>query len=118
MPDIVEHDLIEAYKWNSKNKKIIHYLGSYFIRKGDKDGLTTEQCRNYLASLEKHNWQSLEDLLDEMHSVYRVTVNRDNWKLSECTCSWLQKNYKVNILDFIYFKTYSKCFYFYKSVRI
>lgn len=77
------------------NKKIVHLNDRYYIAKGDKENLSKKECLTYLKSLEQKNWNNLKDLLDQINSIYCVNVYQNNWKLSQCTCGFWQKHYKV-----------------------
>ena len=53
VPDIGEKDLIEAYKWNSRNKQIVHIGNCYFMKRGHYGELAKTECKQFKEVLDK-----------------------------------------------------------------
>ena len=99
-PIITEKDLKLAYDWNKRDKRIVHYQGSYYIKSGkeeDKeDKPTKETIKQHLQALNNQGWTTFDEMMQCIYSFHKVSINRENWKLSTCSCSFWLKHYKCN----------------------
>ncbi|CAF1034936.1 unnamed protein product [Brachionus calyciflorus] len=91
-PFISSNDYTEAYKWNRLNKSIIVYNDQLFMPDGKKKTLSKEDCKLYLEELQQKNWSSFDMMIEFLDSIHIVSLNKENWKLSICSCSFWLKN--------------------------
>jgi hypothetical protein len=53
----------------------------------------TETIRIYNAQMEECNWKTFGDFGNCAFGLWKITINKDNWKLSTCTCPIYFKQY-------------------------
>jgi hypothetical protein len=95
---------LDAFEWNKQNKEIRHLskTDDLYFMKGTKANneidlkLSSLECKVYLAKLQSCDFGTLKDLVTTTHSIRVVKLNKDEWKLSECTCSDWHKSYKCH----------------------
>lgn len=92
-PIIDNSDLLFAYKWNKKSKPFQHINDVYMVKSGKKSDFTRDEGKRYLSDLESKTWTTFNEMISSLNSIRIVKVNRENWKLSSCTCSYWLKNY-------------------------
>jgi hypothetical protein len=100
-PAISNEDYLAAYNWNKLDMQIrfVRSAGVYMVKahKPNTESeltLSQEECTSYFRAVRDLDFQSLDSLLDTVHSLHAIKINVDDWSMSECTCSFWLKNYK------------------------
>jgi len=81
--------LIEGELKTEENKKYVPFM--------------TEECESYFNERKAAKWDSFDKAVS--HSIYFVTLNEMNWKLSRCSCYWWSKNYKCKHVIAVCFRS-------------
>ncbi len=102
-PDISISEYTLSYQWNLQEKKFKKYKGVVCVPAGKKKDLTTEECESYFNERKAAKWDSFDKAVS--HSIYFVTLNEMNWKLSRCSCYWWSKNYKCKHVIAVCFRS-------------
>jgi hypothetical protein len=93
-------EYLEAYHWDRLNKLILHLpKGNLFFIKASMPNneedlkITTQKCKQYIQRIQSCAFVSLDELFQQVHAVHVVKINKEEWKLSECSCKHRQKNH-------------------------
>ena len=93
-PNISKSQMLHAYDWNKRSKPIHHIKDNIYMCKGGKDGsLTRQECKQFLTDLDAVPWLQFDQMISSIFNIRIITFNKDNWKLSKCTCCYWLKNY-------------------------
>ncbi len=102
-PAISNEDYLAAYNWNKLDKQIrfVRSADVYMVKAHKPNteselNLSQEECTSYFRAVRDLDFQSLDSLLDTVHSIHTIKINVDDWSMSECTCSFWLKNYKCS----------------------
>ncbi|RNA45130.1 hypothetical protein BpHYR1_022749 [Brachionus plicatilis] len=82
-----------TFKVASTAKPFQHINDVYMVKSGKKSDFTRDEGKQYLSDLESKTWTTFDEMISSLNSIRIVKVNRENWKLSSCTCSYWLKNY-------------------------
>ena len=58
--------------------------------------INTDSIRQHLIDLELGASTSFDEWIEKTNSIRVVRINTSTWELSECSCSYWQKNFKCN----------------------
>ncbi|RNA27425.1 hypothetical protein BpHYR1_044614 [Brachionus plicatilis] len=86
-----------AYDWNKRDKRIVHFQGSYYINSGiEQEKPNKESIKQHLQNVINSNWSTFDEMMECIYAFHKVDVSHENWKLSTCTCPFWLKHYKCN----------------------
>ena len=47
-----------------------------------------------MTKIEENSWKNFDEMMLSIHMIIRLSINKENWKASVCSCFSWQKNYK------------------------
>ena len=84
---------MEKLEMTRVNKSNIYNI--YLVKSGDKEKtLTRNEYKQFLQELEDNKWNNFDEMFVAINRIRIITMNKENWKLSHCTCWFWLKHYK------------------------
>ena len=85
-------DELLAWRWDQKGKQIrsarVDGEELFFTPAGgDQTQLEHIECFNFVNSLINLPFRSLDELSTQTKKIHVIRLNRENWKMSSCSCS-------------------------------
>ena len=66
---------------------------TFFLPTGDIKQLSEDVCYDYVEQMVSLPFEEFDELMAEMSKLRLVKLDKNNWKLSSCTCKWYLKHY-------------------------
>jgi hypothetical protein len=96
-PILSLHDETFAWQWDQKAKTVIKMKKDgkmhYYIPHGEKSDLSKQECELYEQEIASLAYTSFDEMFTGMNKLSVAKIDKNNWKLSQCSCSWFAKNY-------------------------
>lgn len=94
-PSIRLNQWTDGYNWKKEAEiKILDDVNVFYVASRENNVIITTEVINKYESLWLNcNFTSFEQFVDAMFGYWRITLNKDNWKLSTCSCPMYFKRY-------------------------
>ena len=90
----------EAFQYATRKKDIIKFRHSstndntyYCLPVGDEAKLTEDYCKGYFKRIQNQDFDDFDDYKSKIHLLNYIILDKENWELSKCSCSFWMKNY-------------------------
>ncbi|CAF1117015.1 unnamed protein product, partial [Brachionus calyciflorus] len=93
-PIISKSQMLHAFEWNKRSKPIHHIRDNLYMCRTMKMGLSQDKnAKIFLTQLDIMPWDDFDKMIESINSMRLISINKENWKQSRCTCSYWLKNY-------------------------